>query len=53
MPEKYQEVFQQIEKSQNILITFPSFWSGDAIASALAFYSFLTTLGKTASIISS
>jgi len=41
-----QQIFNQIEKSQNILISFPVDWNGDAISSALAFYWFLKKMGK-------
>ncbi|MFA4942356.1 MAG: DHH family phosphoesterase [Patescibacteria group bacterium] len=45
-----QQIFNQIEKSQNILISFPVDWNGDAISSALAFYWFLKKMGKNVEI---
>ena len=41
-----QQIFHQLEKSKNILITFPVDWNGDAVASALALFLFLKQLGK-------
>ena len=40
-----QQIFKQIEKSKNILVTFPADWNGDAVASALAFFLFLKKAG--------
>ena len=48
-----QQIFEQIKKAKNILITFSANWNGDNIASALAFHLFLKKLGKKAEIISS
>ncbi len=45
-----QQIFNQIEKSQNILISFPVDWNGDAISSALAFGLFLKKMGKNVEI---
>jgi bifunctional oligoribonuclease and PAP phosphatase NrnA len=53
MLSQHQQIFEQIKKAKNILITFSSRWNGDNIASALAFYLFLKKLGKNAEIISS
>jgi len=47
-----QQIFEQIKKSENILITFSSIWSGDNISSALAFYLFLKKIGKKVDLIS-
>ncbi len=41
-----QQIFKQIEKSENILVTFNADWNGDAIASALALGLFLKKLNK-------
>lgn len=41
-----QQIFEQIKKADNILITFKSTWSGDAVASALALFLFLKKLDK-------
>jgi phosphoesterase RecJ-like protein len=53
MLNQHQQIFEQIKKAKNILITFSANWSGDNIASALAFYLFLKKIGKKAEIISS
>ena len=36
-----QQIFEQIKKADNILVTFKSAWSGDAVASSLALFLFL------------
>lgn len=41
-----QQIFKQIEKSENILVTFNADWNGDAIASALALGIFLKKINK-------
>jgi nanoRNase/pAp phosphatase (c-di-AMP/oligoRNAs hydrolase) len=41
-----QQFFNLIEKSNNILLTFPVDWSGDAISSSLALYLYLKKIGK-------
>jgi nanoRNase/pAp phosphatase (c-di-AMP/oligoRNAs hydrolase) len=41
-----QQIFKQIEKSENILIVFNADWNGDAVASALALLLFLKKIGK-------
>ncbi len=41
-----QQVFEQIKKADNILITFSKEWSGDGISSALALFLFLKKIGK-------
>jgi len=46
-----QQIFNQIERAQNILLTFPSDWSGDSLGSALAFYLFLKKIGKNVDIV--
>lgn len=45
-----QQVFEQIKKANNILITFNRVWNGDAVASALAFYLILKRLDKNVEI---
>jgi len=47
-----EEVFEQIKKAENILVTFNKNWDGDSIASALAVFLFLEKLGKKAAIVS-
>lgn len=46
-----QQIFEQIKKAQNILITFRKTWNGDSVSSALAMYLFLKKLGKEADIV--
>lgn len=41
-----EQFFRLIEKSKNILISFPLDWNGDAIAASLALFLFLKKLGK-------
>lgn len=41
-----QQIFEQINKASNILITFKRTWNGDAVASALALYLTLKQLNK-------
>ncbi len=41
-----QQIFEQIKKANYILITFKKSWTGDAVASALAFFLFLKKMGK-------
>ncbi|MDD5071594.1 MAG: DHH family phosphoesterase [Patescibacteria group bacterium] len=45
-----QQIFEQIKKANNILITFSRVWNGDSVASALALFLFLKRLGKSAEI---
>lgn len=45
-----QQIFEQIKKAENILITFKKSWDGDSVASGLAMYLFLKKLGKKADI---
>ena len=47
-----QQIFEQIKKAKNILITFPKSWNGDAIGSALALFFFLKKLDKKVKIVS-
>jgi bifunctional oligoribonuclease and PAP phosphatase NrnA len=49
----HQQIFEQIKKAKNILITFSADWNGDNLGSALAFYLFLKKIGKKVEIISS
>lgn len=41
-----QQIFEQIKKAKNILITFRKTWNGDSVASGLAMFLFLKKLGK-------
>jgi len=41
-----QQIFEQLKKAQDILITFRKTWNGDSVASALALYLFLKKTGK-------
>jgi len=41
-----QQIFEQINKANNILITFGKTWDGDAVASALSFYLLLKKMNK-------
>ena len=45
-----QQIFEQIKKAENILITFKKTWNGDAVASALAMYLFLKKMDKQVTI---
>lgn len=45
-----QQFFNLIEKSNNILITFPIDWNGDAISGSLALYLFLKKMEKNVEI---
>jgi bifunctional oligoribonuclease and PAP phosphatase NrnA len=49
----HQQIFEQIKKAKNILVTFSSAWNGDNLGSSLAFYLFLKKMGKKVEIISS
>lgn len=46
-----QQIFEQIKKANNILITFSQVWNGDSAASALALFLFLKKLDKNAEIV--
>lgn len=46
-----QQIFEQIKKANNILITFSRTWNGDAVASALALFLFLKKLDKNVEIV--
>ena len=48
-----QQIFNQIERAKNILITFSIDWNGDALASALAFYLFLKKMNKNVDVAAS
>lgn len=41
-----QQIFEQINKAENILITFKKTWNGDAVASALSLFLFLKKMDK-------
>lgn len=41
-----QQIFEQIKKAKNILVTFRKTWNGDSVASALGMYLFLKKIGK-------
>jgi bifunctional oligoribonuclease and PAP phosphatase NrnA len=45
-----QQVFEQIKKANNILITFNKIWNGDTVASALALHLFLKKMNKNSEI---
>lgn len=47
-----QQIFEQIKKAKNILITFSKTWNGDAVASALAMYLTIKKLEKNVEIVS-
>ena len=46
-----QQIFEQIKKAKNILITFNKTWPGDAVAAALAFYLFIKKMGQTVDVV--
>ncbi|MBI4812622.1 DHH family phosphoesterase [Candidatus Falkowbacteria bacterium] len=46
-----QQIFEQIKKAKNILITFRKSWNGDSVASALAIFLFLKKLGKNVELV--
>jgi phosphoesterase RecJ-like protein len=46
-----QEIFEQIKKTKNILVTFRKTWNGDAVASAIALYLVLKKMGKNAEVV--
>jgi phosphoesterase RecJ-like protein len=46
-----QQIFEQIKKANNILITFNRTWNGDAVASGLAFFLLLKKMGKNVEIV--
>jgi len=46
-----QQILEQINKANNVLITFNKTWNGDAVASALAMYLFLKKMDKNVDII--
>ncbi len=46
-----QQIFEQINKASNILITFKKTWNGDAVASALALFLFLRKMGKNVEVV--
>ncbi len=46
-----EQIFQEIKKSKNILITFNKNWNGDAVSSALALFLYLKKLNKKCEII--
>ena len=45
-----QQFFNLIKKSNNILISFPIDWNGDAISASLALFLFLKKIGKNVEI---
>ncbi|MCU0679073.1 MAG: DHH family phosphoesterase [Planctomycetes bacterium] len=51
MLDQKQQFIEQIKKAENILIVFNKTWNGDAIASALAMFLFLSKVGKKTTII--
>ncbi len=46
-----QQIFEQIKKASNILITFKKTWTGDAVASALAIFLFLKKMDKNVDVV--
>lgn len=48
---KEQQIFEQIKKAENILISFGKNWNKDGIASALALFLFFKKIGKKADIV--
>lgn len=46
-----QQIFEQIKKASNILITFKKTWNGDSVASALALFLFLKKMDKNVEIV--
>ena len=46
-----QQIFEQIKKAEDILITFGKIRNGDAVASALGLYLFLKKLNKNVEVI--
>lgn len=46
-----QQIFEQIKKASNILVTFKKTWNGDAVASALAMFLFLRKLDKNVELV--
>lgn len=46
-----QQIFEQIKKANNILITFNRTWNGDAVASGLAFFLLLKKMNKNVEIV--
>jgi len=46
-----QQIFEQIKKASDILITFKKTWNGDSVASALALFSFLKKMDKNVEIV--
>ncbi len=48
-----QQIFNQIEKAQNILIVFPVDWDGDSVSAALTLFTYLKQQNKNIEIVSS
>lgn len=46
-----QQILEQIKRSKNILISFNRVWRGDAVASALALYLFLSKMDKNVDLV--
>jgi len=46
-----QQIFEQIKKSKNILITFRKTWNGDSVASALAIFLLIKKINQNVEII--
>src|SRR5680860_875551 len=45
-----QQIFKQVEKANNILLSFSADWDGDAVAAASSFFRYLKKLGKNVDI---
>ncbi|MBU1933935.1 DHH family phosphoesterase [Patescibacteria group bacterium] len=46
-----QQIFEQIKKASDILITFKKTWDGDSVASALALFLFLKKMDKNVEVV--
>src|SRR3989338_3665683 len=46
-----QQIYEQIKKASNILITFKKTWNGDSVASALALFLFLRKMDKNVEVV--
>jgi nanoRNase/pAp phosphatase (c-di-AMP/oligoRNAs hydrolase) len=45
-----EQIFKQIKKANNILVTFPSDWNPDSVSAALSLFLFLKKIGKNVNI---
>ncbi|HOZ55981.1 MAG: Bifunctional oligoribonuclease and PAP phosphatase NrnA [Parcubacteria group bacterium ADurb.Bin316] len=51
MLDQNQQIFEQIKKANNIVVTFNKLWNGDAVASALAMYLILKKMDKNVDVV--